>query len=129
MELPLGYQMVAKFTVRSNEDYTNAFKELELFDKKQKDKKFLRDYNFKILSYENVSIDDYGSVVIGRNLNGTNIFGWKIVGSHQEEKEVWTNLSLFDFRKNDVSIIGIFTEVKKNDHVEWIPNLFGVRVE
>ena len=54
--VPRGYQKVAEFEVRSNGDYNNAFKELELFDKKKGDQKFLRDYDFKSLSYETITI-------------------------------------------------------------------------
>ena len=128
-EVGTGYQKVAEFEVRSNSDYSNAFKELELFDKKDNDKKFLRDYDFKALSYEDVEINNYGNVFVGNSLNGTAMYERQVIGTHIETKEKWTKLTPADFKKDDIVTIGIFTEVKVGDYVEWIPNFFGIRID
>ncbi|KKK93407.1 hypothetical protein LCGC14_2693170, partial [marine sediment metagenome] len=119
---------VARFEVRSFEDYNNAFKELELFDKRKGNNKFIRDYDFKVLSYEDIIVDDYDFVSVDLG-NGTIINEYQIVGNHIQQKEVWTKLTPADFKKNDVLTIAIFTEVLPRDRVEWIPNFFGVRID
>ncbi len=124
-----GYKKVAEMKVTIYEDYNNAFKELELFNKKDRNKKFLRDYDFKVLETEEISVDDYGLVLIETLGNGTEIYESQIIGNHIEQKETWVKLTPADFKKNDVVIIGIFTNVFYGDDVEWIPNLFGVRVD
>ncbi|MFO7969946.1 MAG: LamG domain-containing protein, partial [Candidatus Izemoplasmatales bacterium] len=49
-------------------------------------------------------------------------------GSHFEEREVWLPLGKVGFSKSEVITIGIFTDVKKGDYVEWIPKMFGERL-
>lgn len=131
-QVPRGYQKVAEFTITSYEDYSDALKELELYNKRDKLKKFNRIYDYKYLTYETVIVDDYKDVcsikfdpISGTNKN--NCVQEKI-GSHQEQREKWIKLTPADLKKNDVLTIGIFTDVQKGDYIEWIPNLFGVRV-
>ena len=121
-----GYGKVAEFTIVNYEDYDNVLKELELYDKKNNDKKFERDFDFKVLTYEDVVVDDYNCVNI--NIKGFLTSDCKIIGNHIEQKEVWTKLILTDLKESEIVTIGIFTEVLAGDKVEWIPNLFGVRV-
>ena len=125
--VPRGYQKIAEFEVRAFTDYNNAFKELELFDKKKGMNKFVRNYDFKVLSYENIIVDDYKEDC---NLPKTKdgFCQWIVSGNHVETKEKWIKLTLADFNKTDNFTIGIFTEVKKGDNVEWVPNFFGVRI-
>ncbi|KKN09624.1 hypothetical protein LCGC14_1044790 [marine sediment metagenome] len=127
--VPVGYQKVAEFEINLFTDYDLAFKELELYDKKDNDRKFTRDFDYKVLSYENISVDDYKSVLIGTSKNGSSIYESQLIGNHIEIKEVWKELNSTDFKKNDILIIGIFTNVEKGDKVEWIPNFFGVRID
>lgn len=127
--VPRGYQQVAEFEVRSFVDYSNAFKELEFIDKKNGDNKILRNYDFKALSYEDYTVNEYESQC-SLSLNGTSIVCEDVViGSHVEQREKWTKLTPADFKKNDVLTIGIFTDVQKGDRVDWIPTFFGVQIE
>ncbi len=123
-----NYGKVAQFTVTNYEDYSNALKELELFDRTKDDKKFTRDFDFKVLSYKNRIVDDYGSVKV-LNRNGTMGRENQVIGTHTEQEEVWTKLDLTNFNKGEVITIGIFTTVEKGDNVEWIPNMFGIRID
>ena len=133
MVVPRGYQKVAEFEIRLSEDYNNAFKELELYDKNKEDQKFIRSYDYKVRSYETINVNDYTSVCsdVWDANNGTfsKECSQVLSGTHEEQREVWTILNSSDFNKDDVLTIGIFTEVQKGDVVEWIPNLFGVRVD
>lgn len=118
--VPLGYGEVARFEVTQFSDYNNALKELELLDKRKGDKKFLRDYDYKVLTletkeYKIVSQDWYT--------------GEDVITYENKTIEVWTKLNETNFKKDNVLIIGIFTEVKLGDKVEWIPNIMGVRID
>ena len=132
--VPRGYQKVAEFEVRNFKDYNNALKELELYNKKKgdeftEDNKFIRNYDFKYLTYENISVNDYGIILTKYLKNGTGVHTRGIIGNHIEQKEKWNDLILDDFKENDILTIGIFIEVQKGDYVEWIPNFFGVRID
>ena len=130
--VPVGYQEVARFEVTSYKDYDNAFKELELFDKKKGMNKFVRNFDYKSQYFEEVEVDDYGRVCdIIQVTNGSVNSNCRIelVGSHIELQGRWKKLTPATFKKNDVAIIGIFTDVERGDNVEWIPNMFGVRID
>ena len=127
-KVPRGYQKVAEFEIRNFDDYTNALKELRLYDLKDNNKEFLRSFDYKYKTYVNISIDDYENVIIGNTKNGTKIYGRQLVGNHLELREKWINLNSDNFKKNDILTIGIFTEVKKGDVVEWIPTFYGKEI-
>ena len=128
-KVPRGYQKVAEFEIRSFQDYSNALKELELYDKMNDSNKFTRKFDYKYKTYVNVSINDYSNIFVGKNPNGTNIYETQVIGSHNELRENWIKFNSSNLKKNDILTIGIFTEVKKGDRVEWIPNMFGIRIE
>ena len=121
--VPRGYQKVAEFEIRSFDNYSFAFKELELYDKNNNNEKFIRDFDYKVQSFENVIVEDYQEVCTDNKTCSL-----KKVGEHTELREKWNSLGKSDFLDGEVKTIGIFTEVKKGDHVEWIPNYFGVRI-
>jgi len=127
--VPRGYQKVAEFKLTGLQDYSDSLKELELYNKKDNLKKFNRNYDYKYKTYEDVLVNDYDNVFKGYTENGTKIYSYEIVGNHYEEKEVWNKLNIVDIKNNDVLIIGIFTNVEAGDNVEWIPNMFGIRIE
>lgn len=127
-EVPQGYQKVAEFEIRNFEDYTNALKELNFYNLRDENKEFVRDFDYKYKTYINISVDDYESVIVGKSANGTNIYERQLIGSHLELKEKWVKLNSYDFNKDDILTIGIFTEVKKGDIVEWIPTFYGKEI-
>ena len=124
-----GYNKVAQFTITSYEDYNNALKELELYDRKHGMNKFIRDFDYKYLTYEDVEINDYGDC-LNAPINGLPFSCVReIIGTHTEQREKWIKLTPAVLKKNDITVIGIFTEVNAGDRVEWIPNFFGVRAD
>ena len=125
--VPRGYQKVAEFEVTNFIDYNNTFKELELYDRKKE--KFVREYDYKVLSYEDIIVNDYKNEISGYFGNGTAIYKNTLIGNHIEKREKWTDLKIYNFKENDSLTIGIFTEVMEGDEVEWIPNFFGVRID
>lgn len=128
-KVPRGYQKIAEFEVRNFEDYNNALKQLKLYDLNNNNKEFVRDFDYKYKTYVNISVNDYENVIIKTTGNGTKIYERQLVGSHLELKEKWMTLNSTNINKDDILTIGIFTEVKKGDVIEWIPTFFGIEIE
>ncbi|KKL63868.1 hypothetical protein LCGC14_2170810, partial [marine sediment metagenome] len=83
-------------------------------------------YDFRILSYETINVNDYGLVAVGNEINGSIIYEDRVIGTHKERRETWKIITSVDLINNDILTIGIFTYVQKGDKVEWIPKMFGV---
>jgi len=130
--VPAGYTKVAEFELTLYNDYTTAFKELELYDLKKGNKKFERDFDYRYLTDVEVDVNDYKetctSVFDVKNLSNEKCTR-TISGTHKETKQQWVKLENYDFKDKDVLRIGIFTEVEVGEVVEWIPNFFGVRID
>lgn len=127
VEVPVGYQKVAEFEVRSQKDYNNILSQLDFYDVKNDMREIDRDFDIKYLDYKQIEVQDFEekcSLLSNKTLSCNNV----LVGTHLEDRENWK-----DFEGNVVSgnplTLGIFTNVQAGDKVEWIPNLFGVRVE
>jgi len=124
-----GYQKVAEFDIWAYDDYNDAIKQFTFTDMKKKEK-INRDFDIKMRNYKEVIIQDYyhDECVETKSALDANC---KIIknGSHIEIKEVWTKVTPADLRKNEVITIGIFTEVKQDDFVDWIPTIYGVKIE
>jgi len=135
LNTPLNYRVepkytkVAEFYLENYEDYNNPFKELELFNLERSGNKFSRAYDWKYLTYEEDTVNDFGDTCSGTFGNGTaNGCKYGIIGSHKELLPKWNELNSESFKKNDNLTIGLFTNVEFQDNVEWIPNFFGVRI-
>lgn len=121
--VPLGYQKIAEFDLSVYEDYELSFKELELFDKKDNERKFTRDYDYKYKTIDDVVVNDYEEQCVKGSCE------YVVVGNHTEKGEVWIDIKNYNFLKDTTLTIGIFMNIEKGDHIEWIPNYFGVRIE
>lgn len=127
-----GYQKVAMFEIEAYEDYNDAIKQFVFEDMKKKEK-VNRDIDMKMLSYETIEVNDneiqcnqVWSVVNQTNQEEClNV----IVGTHEEQREVWTKVTPADLKKNEKVTIGLFTEVGVGDYVDWIPTIYGVEIE
>jgi len=122
-EVGLGYQMVAEFTANFQKDYDNPFEKMDFYNVKNKMNKFTRDFDYKYLTYEDYPVDDYSYTSVNNQTIKT------LIGTHQETREVWLPLTKKAFKQDEVLTIGIFTEVKIGDYVEWIPTFFGVEID
>jgi hypothetical protein len=130
VQVGTGYQKVAEFQIDSKTDYSEAIKSFELYNARD-GKTIQRQIDLKYKTYENVEIKDYKQVcteTINKNATKSQNCENVVSGSHFENKEIWKDLSSLDM-KAEILTIGLFTDVQAGDHVEWIPNLFGVRVQ
>ncbi|KKM60637.1 hypothetical protein LCGC14_1539830, partial [marine sediment metagenome] len=126
---------VAEFEINNIEkSYSNVFTDMEFYDMNKGMKKFDREFTYKYkksLGFE--TINDYETTCVdGKEFaNGTIAREClrEIVGTHQKEIFEWVKLNT----SKDIPIgqitIGIFTDVYAGDKVEWIPTLFGVRID
>ena len=126
-----GYQKVAEFDLWAYEDYSDALKQFSFKDMNKGKEKINRDYDLKYLTYEEVKVNDYKQVceVDIKSINKTEICNNVIIGDHLETREVWNKITPADLKKNEKLTIGIFTEVKMGDYIDWIPTIYGVEVE
>jgi len=126
-----GYQKVAEFEVDSYSDYSEAIKTIELYNLKDNSKSIERNIDFKYKTIKNVEVPDYKLECIPvTDKNGTKYDSceYKVIGSHIERQEVWEDLLSTNLKVEKLTI-GLFTEVQVGDKVEWIPNLFGVKID
>lgn len=129
--VPRGYQKVAEFTINGLESYSNILKELELYDKRLHSEKITRDFDYKYLTYETVVVNEYEIVcneTVETNKSTTKDCNPEIKGTHLEDREKWIDFTLDNIIKGDIITVGIFTDVQKGDIIEWVPNMYGVRI-
>ncbi|GIW67815.1 MAG: hypothetical protein KatS3mg096_710 [Candidatus Parcubacteria bacterium] len=122
-----GYSKIAEFNITFYSDYKKPFKSITFYDLNKNNLKINKNFDFKILDYENVLVDDYETICIP-TLEGIGDCYQKKVGSHYERKKIWRDLNQEYFYKNTNFTIGIFTNVNEGDYVEWIPNFFGLNI-
>lgn len=130
--VPRGYQKIAEFELSNYKDYTNALEELKFYNANNLKQELYRTYDYKIKSYETIIINDYKqecSKFIEKNGTKTDLCYEVLIGTHEEQKEIWTPLEKVDFLSGEIKTIGIFTDVKKGDFVEWIPKYYGKEIE
>jgi len=130
VQVPAGYQKVAEFQVKSYQNYEDALSKISFYDKKEDLKEITRTFDFKYKTVEVVEVPDYESVCneISSKENNYNKCSKKQIGSHKEEREVWTDMTK-DLLDDQVLTVGVFTYVLPNDYIEWIPNFFGVDIQ
>lgn len=125
-QVGLGYQKVAQFTISPEQDYNNLLGSFEFYDINAGNRKINRQIDIKYLTYEDYEVDNYSceSVLLKNGTAQENCF---VSGKHTEQREVW-----LDWDKNIVSkqniTIGLFTNIQKEERIEWIPTLAGVKI-
>jgi len=121
----MGYQMVASYEVTSLEDLKLLMVDIELYDKNKEMAYLSRSMDLKVNSTIPTEVNDYKIVceLVWSEENKTNQEECSrvIVGSHFEDKSIWINLDKVDFIKDEKIVVGLFTNVKEGDYIEWIP--------
>ena len=125
---------VAEFEIRNFEnDYSNVFKQFEFYSLKSGFREINKEFTLKYAQPYNVTIEDFedscSELLLKNGSLSSNCERVK-VGSHQETKYNWIPLDKTRKQKfpQGTLRVGIFTDVRANEHVEWIPTLFGVRI-
>jgi len=124
---------VAEFEITSYEDYNNAFKEMEFYNKNNMDREISRSFTYKYKDYYDVEIQDYKEVCSEREHENKSIEKYNCYtikdGTHINTYEEWIEFEDLSELKQGTYTVGIFTDVNEGEHVEWIPTFFGVRIQ
>lgn len=124
IKVGLGYQKVAQFDIWAYDDYSDALKDFTFTDLKKKEK-VNRDYDLKMLTYENKTFTRYYFECDENDQNCEK----KENGTYEKEIEVWTKITPADLKKAELLTVGVFTNVEEGDLVDWIPVIFGVEID
>lgn len=122
-----GVFKVAEFEVNSFTEVTNALGKIEFYNLNKGMEKIERTIEYKVKGYEDYFVDDYEKVCYNLE-NKTKVCDNKVIGNHKEQREIWVPLGKTDFSSGEIKTIGIFTEVKEGDKIEWIPEYYGVKI-
>jgi len=119
----VGYNKIAEFTVNLFDDsYLDAIGLTKLYNLNDNEKEFQRQLDYKYKVVKQVEVEDYDDVC-----SKPYVCEKVLTGTHFEDRIEWFDLDTSVLLKGEITI-GIFTEVKKGDYVEWIPNLFGKKI-
>jgi len=128
-------RLVAEFTIENYENYNNVLKEMEFFDLENRGRGFNREFTYKYwVKTGEKTVQDFNNecdLVTQGNGTKTNVCNRVNTGSHTEDIFSWVQLE--QAKRDQLSTgnitIGIFTDVSPNERVEWIPTMFGVRID
>ncbi len=121
-----GYTKVAEIEIKNGEkDWDSIIEEIQLFNIGEDGSlsEFDRKIDIKMRSEEIINIYDYSCAeIVLPNESISQVCTKELVDT--KKKKVWVdfNNSLI---KNKKIILGLFTEVRIDDHVEWIPVIYG----
>ena len=128
--VPVGYQKVAEFEIDlKSDDYNNPINQVRSYSVINTNIQLNKQFDYKYwVSTGNENIYDIKRNCISYNKNGTCI-DWIDSEVIKEIKETgyWVDFNNQKINKGKIKI-GLFTNVRKGDYVEWIPNLFGVDI-
>lgn len=128
-------RLVAEFTINNSEVYTQGVLDnMEFYNLNDKNKSISRTFTYKYkYLLETIDVNDYKetcSEVTDKNETKYNSCVQDLVGTHKEDVYDWKEfnpLELSSF-KSGTTTIGIYTDVLENDYVEWVPTLYGVKI-
>ena len=120
----LGYQRVAEVTIDNKGQYDNALDKLEFYNIKTGMNKFERDFDYKYKTTEEYLVQVTQEDCINKLKNGS--CGIKFV-TEERTKGVWKDTGK-DLPEGNITI-GIYTNVERGDHVEWIPTWYGKKID
>jgi hypothetical protein len=132
-------RLIAEFTIEnfgySADDILGG---VDFYNVKEGMTKLNRSVTYKYKSYYSVRTSDDETICRGTDINWDEInrtyYHQKYdcykneTGDHLEEKFNWVVLNEKSRLPRGNVTIGIFTDVYPNENIEWIPTLFGVRI-
>lgn len=122
-------RLVAEFTIDNKESYERVFNDLKFYDIKQNMRGFNRDYVYRYKTVEDYEVPNYEEVCEYSEVNKTEQCYQVKKGTTTYQRDIWNDFnSRIKLLKGKITI-GIFTDVYMGDNVEWIPELFGVKID
>ncbi len=128
-----GYQKVAELEfINFDGEYSKALDGIEFYDVKRDLNQEVRTFDYKYADkrYREVPIMDYQcNIIINPNQTTNKGCVEVVVGMENKSYIEWVTFNVIeDLPKQNIKI-GIFTEVRKGDKIEWIPRLYGKKVD
>lgn len=122
--------LVAEIKINSYEDYTNVFNEIQFYNINKNMNQVNRNIKYKYkLKVDERSVNDYDLVCEDVILkNGSQKCSSQIVGNHMESIYEWRDLDISSGLIKGNTTVGLFTDVSLGEKIEWIPTIFGVRI-
>lgn len=129
-------RLVAEFTINDYNNYSDGiFDNMNFLDLKNNNKKIKRDFVYKYKIFKGIKeIPEYKQYC-NEKISGTNNSKLinctkEIINIIKEEVYEWKPLSQKELQKipGKKITIGIFTDVEPGDYIEWIPTLYGVKI-
>lgn len=130
-KVPLGYQKVAEMTFYNFKRDKAGFGVMKFYDLKRGMSKIERTFDYKYKTIVNVEEDVYELSCFDKFAkNGSISQDCSNVktGTRSVQKEEWIKFNDPSQLPSGEVIVGIFTEVKEGDKVEWIPTFFGKEI-
>lgn len=131
-EVALGYTKVAEIEIINNQEYPNALQKILFYDISNNMDEINRDFDYKVKDIKRIRVKDYKQIcnnvfsVVNQTME--EVCFYVEDGGHFENTTVWNNLDKSSLKSGTLTI-GIFTDVKINDKVEWIPTFFGIEID
>lgn len=131
-QVPSGYTKIAEIEIINNQEYSNALQKILFYDIDNNMDKINRNFDYKVKEIKEIRVKDYKEIcndvfsVINQTME--EVCSYVEDGGHFENRIVWTELDKSSLRKGTLTI-GIFTDVKINDKVEWVPTFFGIEID
>lgn len=116
-----GYQKVAEFEIKNGEfNYEDIIKGIEFYDIKNNLNEIIRNVDYKYKDFE--TYPTFIEICSPNIENGTLC---SIKESGTKQRIIWKDWTNDTLLKRENITIGIFTEVQRDDTIEWIINVYG----
>ena len=133
--MPGEEKKVAWFYIENYEENNgeDVFGIIESFDLQRGNSQVYKNFKFKKRNLEEIEVPVFieTCVPIGYYGNGSEIIECTVSqsGTRTEYIEEWQAFNLNHPLEVGSFVIGLFTEVEPDEHIDWIPTIYGVEIE
>lgn len=126
-----GYTQVAEFEINSSVELDKLIDDMELIDL-ENNQTTTKQIDFKYKAYEDIVTTNYKNLCTtllvknGTEMSEVSECEQIVVGTEIKKELVWKDLNNSKFR--GIKTIGLFTDVKMGDKIEWIPTINSQRI-
>jgi hypothetical protein len=116
---------IAEIEINSFEEYSNFLSGIDFYNNKT-GTKLTRNFHYRYRTYENYDEDVpiYKEVTDKNGTTYNDIVGYE---KQTKQRAVWNNFDKLDIKTEKI-VVGVFTDLKVGDKIEWIPTMFGLKV-
>jgi len=126
-------QKVGEIKIKNNEEYNNALKNMEFFDVNRGMRGMNKEFEYRYRvddGYHEIEIRSETGCEGEANRSLSSNCSKAIIGYDKQYKYKWITLEeskIDELPKGNITL-GIFLDVEKGESGDWIPTLFGVRI-